>query len=243
MTYPRSALLASALGLAALALAAPALAQSYGPGDQELTIPAAAFRPTQGTNTGYVYNEAGDGYLFGGGSYYAPVDLPDGAEVTLLCLYAYDTDGSTIFTEAESSSLVVQGDLVRLIDWGSAQINFNVGYGAACSGALSYTIRSTFDNGTGLAHYGHRLYVSMNSNTVGLGGVRIIWHRQVSPAPATASFNDVPATDTGFQFVEALVASGITAGCGGGNYCPDAPLTRRQMAIFLSKALGLHWPN
>jgi hypothetical protein len=36
------------------------------------------------------------------------------------------------------------------------------------------------------------------------------------------------------------VASGITAGCGGGNYCPDAP-TRRQMAIFLAKALGLHW--
>ena len=28
-----------------------------------------------------------------------------------------------------------------------------------------------------------------------------------------------------------------------GNYCPDAPLTRGQMAVFLSKALGLHWPE
>jgi hypothetical protein len=37
------------------------------------------------------------------------------------------------------------------------------------------------------------------------------------------------------------VASGITAGCGGGNYCPDAPLTRGQMAVFLSKGLGLHF--
>jgi hypothetical protein len=51
----------------------------------------------------------------------------------------------------------------------------------------------------------------------------------------------VPTTHPFFQFVEALVASGITAGCGGGNYCPDAALTRGQMAVFLSKALGLHF--
>jgi hypothetical protein len=38
-------------------------------------------------------------------------------------------------------------------------------------------------------------------------------------------------------------ASGITAGCGGGNFCPDNPLTRRQMAVFLAKALGLNWPD
>ena len=53
----------------------------------------------------------------------------------------------------------------------------------------------------------------------------------------------MPATDAGFPYIEALVASGITAGCGGGNYCPNAGLTRRQMAVFLAKALGLHWPN
>ena len=64
---------------------------------------------------------------------------------------------------------------------------------------------------------------------------------QVSPAPGAASFNDVPTSDPAFQYIEALFASGITAGCSGGNYCPDAPLTRRQMAVFLSKALGLYW--
>ncbi|MEX0879454.1 MAG: S-layer homology domain-containing protein [Thermoanaerobaculia bacterium] len=72
--------------------------------------------------------------------------------------------------------------------------------------------------------------------------VRLRWRRQVNPAPAQASFNDVPTNDPAFQFIEALVASGITAGCGAGNYCPDAPLTRRQMAVFLAKALGPHWP-
>ena len=74
-------------------------------------------------------------------------------------------------------------------------------------------------------------------------GVQIGFHRVVSPAPGTATFNDVPTGHPFFQFIEALAASGITGGCGGGNYCPDSPLTRGQMAVFLSKALGLHWPN
>jgi S-layer homology domain len=65
----------------------------------------------------------------------------------------------------------------------------------------------------------------------------------VKPPPQEPTFGDVPASDPAFQHIEALVASGITAGCGGGNYCPNANLTRRQMAVFLSKALGLHWPN
>ena len=73
--------------------------------------------------------------------------------------------------------------------------------------------------------------------------VEVRWHRTVHPAPQVPSFGDVPTTDFGYQYIEALAASGITGGCGGGNYCPDANLTRRQMAIFLAKALGLHWPN
>src|SRR5689334_10186907 len=35
---------------------------------------------------------------------------------------------------------------------------------------------------------------------------------QVSPGPGSATFNDVPVSDPAFQYVEALVASGITAG-------------------------------
>ena len=75
-----------------------------------------------------------------------------------------------------------------------------------------------------------------------VGAVHIIYELQVTPAPGSATFNDVPTSDPAFQFIEALVDSGITAGCGNGNFCPDAPLTRRQMAVFLAKALGLHWP-
>jgi hypothetical protein len=74
-------------------------------------------------------------------------------------------------------------------------------------------------------------------------GAYIGYKLQVSPAPAVATFADVPTTHPFFQFIEALVASGITAGCGGGNFCPDTPLTRGQMAVFLAAALGLHFPN
>jgi hypothetical protein len=76
-----------------------------------------------------------------------------------------------------------------------------------------------------------------------LDSVRFTYSLQVSPAPGTATFGDVPTGHLFFKYVEALAASGITAGCGGGNYCPDAPVTRGQMAVFLSKALGLHWLN
>jgi hypothetical protein len=76
-----------------------------------------------------------------------------------------------------------------------------------------------------------------------LHGVVIGYKLQVSPPPAYATFNDVPTNSPYFQFVEALAAAGITAGCGGGNYCPDTPVTRGQMAVFLAKALGLNWPQ
>jgi hypothetical protein len=69
----------------------------------------------------------------------------------------------------------------------------------------------------------------------------VLWHRQVGPAPATATFADVPTGHPFFQFVEALSKAGITGGCGGGNFCPDTPLTRGQMAVFLAKGLGMGW--
>jgi hypothetical protein len=73
---------------------------------------------------------------------------------------------------------------------------------------------------------------------------RVYYRLQVSPPPATATFpNDVPTSHPLFRFVEAMAASGLTGGCAAGSFCPDAPLTRGQMAVFLSVALGLHFPN
>jgi hypothetical protein len=95
------------------------------------------------------------------------------------------------------------------------------------------------DNGANT--YAFQVNLFGGSSNIGLIGVRVFYRLQVSPAPAAATFSDVPSSHPFFQFVEALVASGITVGCGGGLYCVNSPITRGEMAVFLSKALGLHF--
>jgi S-layer homology domain len=59
-----------------------------------------------------------------------------------------------------------------------------------------------------------------------------------TPSPGgCAGFNDVPAGSPFCPFIEELVRRGITSGCGGGNYCPSASVTRAQMAVFLLRTL------
>ena len=51
-----------------------------------------------------------------------------------------------------------------------------------------------------------------------------------------SDFNDVSQANPFHGSVERMVRDGITAGCTGGNYCPDNPITRSQMAVFLLRA-------
>lgn len=74
-----------------------------------------------------------------------------------------------------------------------------------------------------------------------LAGATIGYQLQVSPDPATATFSDVPVGHPFHRFVEALVAAGITGGYPDGRYGVDDAITRGQMAVFLSVALGLNW--
>ena len=59
------------------------------------------------------------------------------------------------------------------------------------------------------------------------------------PACAPPIFNDVPATSAFCRWIEELARRGVVTGCGGGNYCPTAPVTREQMGVFLSATFGL----
>ena len=57
------------------------------------------------------------------------------------------------------------------------------------------------------------------------------------PPPATGTvFADVPASNPFAPWIEQLAAFRITGGCGNGNYCPNDPVTRAQMAVFLLKS-------
>ena len=163
----------------------------------------------------------------------AAVHLPSGALIDFIQLASCDTDPSGDVTAA----------LYYLEDIGvtSTVIGSVSSAGAAlgCTIVSSDPIGHTVDN---LKSYAVEVGLPAGSTAAALRSVRILYHLQVSPPGGPPTFNDVPASHPFYQFIEALAASGITAGCGGGNFCPNSPLTRGQMAVFLAKALGLYWP-
>jgi hypothetical protein len=62
---------------------------------------------------------------------------------------------------------------------------------------------------------------------------------QFIPPPCTfpGPFADVPDTHPFCAWIQQLANDQITAGCGGGKYCPDSSVTRAQMAVFLERAM------
>src|SRR5262249_42709429 len=54
-----------------------------------------------------------------------------------------------------------------------------------------------------------------------------------------STFSDVPPDHPFFSFIEAIARAGITSGCSTSPplYCPDAGVTRGQMAVFLLKGI------
>jgi hypothetical protein len=84
---------------------------------------------------------------------------------------------------------------------------------------------------------------ALNTSNLILTSAIVGYRLQVSPAPVTATFNDVPTSDFAFQFIEAFNAAGITVGCNASPpmFCPDRNVTRREMAVFFAKALGLQF--
>ena len=236
-------------------LAAPLPAQSYGSGEQTLTIGAVDFKPRSPEEpAGYGSYLGPDGYVSTFSDvpsvvgFESTLDIPDGSEIEEVCVFSRGDGIDVITVSLRAVKLVPQGEAAAAVDLPGAVITSNpvTGYARGCTGPLALTVRATSDvDGDGaLDHVSYRVDAAIQNQQpegAGLGAVQVVWRRQVSPPPAMPTFADVPETDGGFSHVEALVASGITAGCGGGSYCPDAALTRRQMAVFLAKALGLDW--
>ena len=232
-----------------------AVGADVGTGWNILQIPAAAFTPRGGSNGDY----SGFGYITWAGpqfsAFWAPVFLPSGVGIGYLNLYAYDTNTSND----------IEADLSIFTGFGTAPCAIlcpppippgaDVVTSVASSGSGGYQYRSsaplnplhTVDNNVrgGGAQYVVEVEMShittLTDGSLRFKGVDIWWKRQISPAPGSASFTDVPMSAQFFAEIEALKASGITLGCTVTEFCPDTTLTRRQMAAFLARALGLYW--
>ncbi len=61
------------------------------------------------------------------------------------------------------------------------------------------------------------------------------------PAPSQQTFADVPLDHPFAKWIYQLAAEGVTGGCGTNpaRYCPDSPVTRGQMAVFLVRTFNL----
>lgn len=226
----------------------PDVPSGSGSPEAVVTLQASAFEPRD-VATSFAHDPSAGRWVTGGPSFlYAQLpEIPNGANITQVLFYIEDSDGAADFT----------GRLCRhWVDSGTGAnpgmdcpVNItSVGTGNALIFAdMAPSLVRRFDvDGDGIAEdVSYTLSGGWGTSTNGsikLRQVRLLWKPQVSPAPAFATFADVPVGHPFHRFVEALVASGITGGCGGGLYCPDQPVTRGQMAVFLSAALGLHWP-
>ena len=60
-----------------------------------------------------------------------------------------------------------------------------------------------------------------------------------APPPASHYFSDVPVSGKEWMepWIDQYYREGMTAGCGGGNYCPENNVTRAEMAVFVLRAL------
>ena len=212
-----------------------------------LIIPGAEFIPsdsTTGYNKPYLTLERTGG---GGSEFTHALNLPSGAFVQAI-------QANVIDSSAVSDITLRLCKMTVHPDGTNPDIYCDGGYGTPLPVSTSGT-----PGATGLVMYDYDtflpydptynlviswvilVHLETTDGTHGLHSVKVTWNRQISPPPGTATFSDVPPTHLFYQYIEALAASGITAGCGGGNYCPDAAVTRGQMAVFLAKALGLHW--
>jgi hypothetical protein len=237
-------LLASAIGLAQPASAPPrplsgsARPKAFGTQDHTITVLSAIqFRGEAGLGCVWGIDAATLSHYRSGcvdpAHYYSTLDLPAGAVIDYI-----GVNTATTVDAAMGFTLHFRDHLGGTAPLASSSFPAH-GFATDYAGPLGILIPANVD----------RVYVLDVEVAPGLadpqyfGYVEIWWRRVVSDPPGTPTFGDVPASHNFFQFVEALAASGITAGCGGGNFCPDSPLTRGQMAAFLSKALGLHWPE
>lgn len=221
-----------------------------------IEVPANAFLPWDSSKT-FTSLDLGRGVRWGtsgsGVDFVAPLHLPAGAKIIYLELDGVDVSATgavfgslTVcnYYAAGCASYPSAGSSVG----GDCTIPGYIcsGFAAASNSGGALISADISADGIVVANFSQEYSLLAETATaidgsVAIGGMIVGYVLQVSPAPSTATFPDVPMTDFAFQYVEALVASGVTGGCGGGNYCPDSPVTRRQMAIFIAKALGLQW--
>jgi len=169
------------------------------------------------------------------------VRLPEGASLDYLQVWGYDdepTYGLTVTLYEFCAGVGFDPPITTLV--GELSTLGASGYTYDSTPLYGYPVRNR-DCGYSVRVKFIPGDVTCKNQQIEFHKLALLWHRQVEAPPVTATFSDVPPDHPFYQFIEALAKSGITGGCGGGNFCPSQPLTRGQMAVFLAKGLGMGW--
>jgi S-layer homology domain len=169
----------------------------------------------------------------------AAIRLPSGAYLDGARFYYYDNDvNSSPRMHIYRQTVPLQGstnnpiELCKVDPPASATPGYSSGLGN-CTGGID-TIKNV-DNTYKIGVYLDSTY------PISFYGVRLWWWRQIRTG-LSHPFTDIGHLSQNFRdSIAALYQSGITTGTTPTTYSPGNPVTRAQMAAFLTRALGLHW--
>ena len=106
---------------------------------------------------------------------------------------------------------------------------------------IEYCVESGVVCGYGLALYQPECEVTRDQMAVYVARAMVApgGDAAIPDPPATASFADVPTSFWAYKQVEYCVGQGVVKGYDDGEYHPEYPVTRDQMAVYIARAFGL----
>ena len=141
--------------------------------------------------------------------------------------YLGNTDGSYELIGQGSGFLGPSGVVPDVEDFAASYGTIQPGAISSCTSAADCYAFGFEDGGIRPAqHWDEQFleYLQLENDTVA-------WALHIG-----GSFDDVPASNPFYAYVETVLHRGVTGGCGGTSYCPAAPALRKQMAVFLLKS-------
>ena len=153
---------------------------------------------------------------------YGRLDIKAAVDAALPCTSAPTIASSSASFPGSGGSGSVDVMSVAACGWiaesTASWITITGGSSGTGNGSVSYSI-------------GGNLGSNIRSGAIIVGGQTFTVYQGIN-------FADVPPGDPFYTEIGKLSARGVTVGCGGGNYCPNNPVTRQEMAAFILRAIG-----
>jgi hypothetical protein len=151
--------------------------------------------------------------------------------------------GTFSSVDSEVLGTVAVGQTFRIrVQWDPANHQFLTGLDDAPDVTLTYTASDTTPAGlsfVNIANINHNV-ANCTAGPASIDSTTFMGSVLTNVSGLVTRFADVTRSHLFFRFIEALAAAGITGGCSldPPGYCPEATVTRGQMAVFLLRGIN-----